>query len=78
MTERRHSRGLGVLLWVIAVILMLATAVYQRRTGPTYPYRGEVTVSGESYAYRLLRSQETTGPARIVVPRPGTEATGAQ
>jgi len=75
-SERTHSRWLGALLWTVAVVLMLAAAVYQRRTGPTYPMRGEIAVGAESYSYRLLRSQETTGQARIALPRPGPEATG--
>jgi hypothetical protein len=55
---------------------MLSAAVYQRRTGPTYPMRGQVTVGGEEYSYRLLRSQETTERARIALPQPGPEASG--
>ncbi len=55
---------------------MLVAAIYQRRTGPTYPMRGEITVGAESYPYRLRRSQENTEQARIVVPRPGPEASG--
>ncbi len=76
MSERTHPRWLGGLLWGAAVVLMLAAGVHQRRTGPTYPIRGEVTVGAESYAYRLLRSQETTERARIAIPQPGAEATG--
>jgi hypothetical protein len=60
----------------MAVVLMLAAAVYQRRTGPTYPMRGEITVGADSYGYHLLRSQETTEQARIAVSRPGAEASG--
>ena len=32
------------LLWVIAVVITVASAYYQRRTGPTYDYRGKVTL----------------------------------
>ena len=76
MEQRRHPRWLGVLLWVAAVLLMLSAAVYQRLTGPTHPFRGRIEVGAESYSYRLLRSQETSERARIVVPRPGNGATG--
>ena len=77
MTSRRHSRRAGIALWCTAVVLMLAAAVYQRLTGPTHPLRGEITVEDRSYAYRLRRSQENDERARIVLPRPGAEATGA-
>jgi hypothetical protein len=47
----------SVLLWTLAVVLTMASAVYQRMTGPTYPVRfkgdlGDATVSG-----KLLRTQ---------------------
>ena len=76
MSKIEHRRWLGALLWVAAVLLMMGAAVYQRRTGPTYPMRGELTVDGRAYAYRLLRSQETSDQARIALPRPGAVATG--
>lgn len=66
MTSSPLRRGLW--LWIAAILLMLATVVYQRRTGPTYPKRGQLQVQGQLHAYRLLRSQETTAPARIEVP----------
>lgn len=53
---RRTSRGVRILLWVLAVVFMLGSATYQRMTGPTRPVRGSVLVSGESISYKLLRS----------------------
>jgi hypothetical protein len=47
------SKGLS---WTLAVVLTLATAVYQRRSGPTYPVRGKVAVGGSEIGYRLPRS----------------------
>lgn len=67
MTPRRRS----VLLWFLAVLLMLGTAVWQRRTGPTYPLRGRIEVGGQSLAFKLPRSQETAAPARAAIPDPG-------
>lgn len=58
------------LLWVLAFAIMIAAVVYQRTTGPTYPYRGDFATSGETYKFRFLRSQETTNPARIAIPDP--------
>lgn len=64
----RDRWWVSVLLWVLAVALMLATAVYQRRTGPTHPLRGEVTVEGGTAAYRLIRSANTGVGARVAIP----------
>lgn len=67
----RDRRWVGALLWVLAVVLMLATAVYQRRTGPTHPLRGEAMVDGTAVAYRLIRSANTGADARVAIPDPG-------
>ncbi|NRA50355.1 MAG: hypothetical protein HRU12_14585 [Phaeodactylibacter sp.] len=57
-----------ILLWVAAVFLALAAMIYQRSTGPTYEYKGYLEHNGESYKYKLLRSQETTEGAKIELP----------
>jgi hypothetical protein len=62
-------------LWIVALLLMAATVVYQRRTGPTHPLRGTVTMGGRVVAYRLIRSEETVREARIALPDPGRPAT---
>jgi len=64
-------------LWTVAVIFMAGASVYQRTTGPTYPKRGDFTVAGESYDYRLVRSQETTAKARVALPGPAAGAEGS-
>lgn len=69
-------RGRSAVLWLVSFVLMFGAASYQRRTGPTYEYKGEITVAGTSYAYALLRSEETTRNARIAVPMPGNGASG--
>jgi hypothetical protein len=66
----------GAALWVLAVVLMLCAAVYQRRTGPTHDLRGSFEVAGQSYGYRLLRSEVTTTDARISLPDPGECSAG--
>ncbi len=60
--------ALNVTLWVLAVVLMLSAAIYQRRTGPTRPMKGSFEAAGQSHGYRLLRSEITTTDARIVLP----------
>jgi hypothetical protein len=44
------------LSWILAVVLTLASAVYQRLTGPTHPARGKAAVGGAEIGYRLPRS----------------------
>jgi len=66
------------LLWLLALVLMLAAVVYQRTTGPTYPIRGEFEAAGETHQYRLLRSEETSRQARIALPHPAGATLEAQ
>ena len=53
------KRSHVLLLWLAAIALTVGSAVWQRRTGPTYPLRGTAKLGGEEIAYRLLRSQNT-------------------
>ena len=61
------NRSRVALLWLLAIALTVGSAVWQRRTGPTYPLRGTAKLGGEEISYRLLRSQNTgeTLPVRI-------------
>jgi len=70
MATASPRRWVGVLLWILAVILMMATAVYQRRTGPTHPARGTVTLADTDIAYKLKRSETTGTEARMAVTVP--------
>lgn len=45
-----------ILLWVIAFILTVLTAVYQRMTGPTYPVSGKIKIENKEVKYSLDRS----------------------
>jgi hypothetical protein len=62
------GRGASRLLWVLAVFLMLGSAVYQRLTGPTNPLRVALTVGSEDVRFRLPRSGTTDGEVRVAVP----------
>ena len=56
------------LIWVLSVVLALSSMIYQRSTGPTYKYKGQLEHAGKNYDYGLLRSQETTEGAQITLP----------
>lgn len=76
MADQSDSRLLSAVLWVVAFVAMFAAGGYQRRTGPTYEFKGTVEVSGASYAYELPRSEETVRDTRVALPLPGDGATG--
>ncbi len=45
-----------ILAWTFAIILTFVAAIYQRKTGPTYPTKEQITVNGKEYKFNLLRS----------------------
>ncbi|MCD6192040.1 MAG: hypothetical protein J7L26_01055 [Candidatus Aminicenantes bacterium] len=53
------------LIWIVALIITLGAAIYQRLTGPTYPIRGSVEINNCQIRYKLLRSHDTTGDYQI-------------
>jgi hypothetical protein len=59
----------SVFLWVLALLITLATVVYQRMTGPTHPVRGTVSIENEDISYRLIRSfpRPMDAPIRVLV-----------
>jgi len=59
-------------LWIIAILITISSAVYQRLTGPTYPIRGKVLLNGEQISFKLLRSEITTRDALIKIGVPDT------
>ena len=56
-------------LWVLAFIITVASAVYQRKTGPTYPITDTQKWGDLHVSYELLRSHGGTGdqPVKISV-----------
>jgi hypothetical protein len=70
-------RARSVTLWVVALVLMLAAAVYQERTGPTYPVEGTLEVAGTARAYSLPRTETTGRSLRIALPDPGVGSSGS-
>jgi len=52
-------------LWIVALLLTLVSARWQRASGPTYPLSGQTRLGGEPVAYVLQRSH--VGPGDEVV-----------
>lgn len=54
--------------WALALVVTLSAAIYQRRTGPTYPKRIEIGLSGQTYKLKLPRSHEQADcPVRLPI-----------
>jgi hypothetical protein len=72
----RRGRWFRLLLWTVALIITLAAAVYQRRTGPSYPARGEATIGSATIRYRLPRTEDVGRDVRLAIAVAGAEADG--
>lgn len=64
-------------LWLLALLVTLSSAVYQRLTGPTRPARGTVSVGGTEVKLRLLRSWAGEGDLAVRVNAPDPKVTGS-
>lgn len=58
--------------WILAVIITLSAAVYQRLTGPTYPLRGSIQVEDYKVSYKLTRSHGGEGDQIVEFELPDT------
>ncbi|MCK9211062.1 MAG: hypothetical protein M0P61_09530 [Ignavibacteriaceae bacterium] len=46
----------NVLFWILAFVITVASAYYQRVTGPTYPLSGKIKLANEEIKYKLDRT----------------------
>jgi hypothetical protein len=68
VTEKTRTSRTALVLWLAALVLMLAAATWQRLTGPTYPRRGHCEVAGQDLRWRLARSSMSGEPFLVSVP----------
>ncbi|MEW5951809.1 MAG: hypothetical protein GX447_06010 [Elusimicrobia bacterium] len=47
---------LRINIWIISFLITLFTAFFQRVTGPTYPIKDKIEISGEKVFYKFSRS----------------------
>ncbi|NIM91656.1 MAG: hypothetical protein GTO17_11995 [Candidatus Aminicenantes bacterium] len=64
-------------IWTIAIIITLATALYQRRTGPTYPVEGKAELAGSTIRYILDRSHGGEEDHEVQVKADNRDVTGS-
>lgn len=59
-----------IFIWFVSVMMAVATMVFQRLTGPTYPLRGEISLADSKISFKLQRTH--AGPSdhaiRVEVP----------
>lgn len=53
------------ILWLLAFIITIAAAYYQRKTGPTYPRSVNVSVNDSAYTLRFVRSIDLSERSEI-------------
>ncbi len=63
-------------LWLIAIIITLSSAIYQKKTGPTYPVDDEILINGSRVEFSLLRSHDTGIDAPVVITAPDNRISG--
>ena len=68
--------GKKIGLWMIAVVVTLGAAYWQKTTGPTYAVRGTVVVGGAEVPLRLERSQSGDSDQRVRVATDDAEISG--
>ena len=64
-------------LWLLAFIVTIFSAGYQRRTGPTHPIEGRVELAGSPVDFTLLRSHGGSGDQPVEIIAPDTLIHGA-
>ena len=65
-----------ILYWILAIVITLAAAVYQRKTGPTYDKKTDVTIDGQLYKFKLIRSHVTEIDCNVELNIPDQNVTG--
>jgi len=45
-----------ILFWILAIVITLASAIYQKKTGPTYPKNVEISILENNLSFKLPRS----------------------
>jgi hypothetical protein len=66
----------NIILWVIAIVISLGSARYQRMTGPTHPLEGEMAFEGNKISYYFERSHIGFDNHKVSIDVPDTTISG--
>jgi len=64
-------------IWVLALIITLIAAIYQRKTGPTYPKTYNIEIGNDVYKVELLRTNAGEKDCLLEIPVDDKEVTGS-
>lgn len=62
--------------WILAVIITFAAIIYQRKTGPTYDKKVQVSIDNVDYKFKLIRSHGGTTDCKIELGIPDKSING--
>jgi hypothetical protein len=65
-----------LILWILAVVVTLFSAIFQRVTGPSYPVRGTVIIDNRPVEFELLHSHDNSSDAIMEIPIGDLDITG--
>ncbi len=77
--ERPERKGTAIkttALWLLAGLITIGSAFYQRVTGPTYPVRGQAVIGAGAVSFRLPRSAGSVRDFEIHVRVPDPAVSG--
>jgi len=74
--KEKSSRALSIFLWVFAIVLTVVVAIYQRRTGPTYPISVKEDFAGAPVTGSLQRSYDGKDGAKVTLKVADPNVTG--
>jgi len=66
----------SIIFWLAALIITIATAYYQRTTGPTYPISKTIKINDSELKYTLERTHSGMTDHKIKIPSIGERVTG--
>lgn len=75
-TEKKLSLLAFIIIVVVALAITVGAAIYQKKTGPTYPLHVKTELAGKELEFELLRSHGGETDAEVILTIPAKEITG--
>lgn len=57
-----------IFIWILAFVITIIAAIYQRQTGPTYPKSYKIQIGSDTYKIELLRTHAGERDCLIEIP----------